>query len=306
MSELLTHSTVYLVRGQNKNYCLQRSMRAGTYCASKSRTKRGFALEQTAFFSKYWIGEMMNKKMSMVLRALALAGLATAASASHASLIQQGPEQQFQGTGLGAVNTVLTITSAGNSTTESGAVIFNGTTAVTSGDTLAINNTPTLGSIGVTSASDLRIVFNAQEPGVGSGNNGITLDKLALSIFDPTGKVLFNSGAFVPATFATTQTGVGRSGVVFALDAVQAGQAQAAAFGSGFANNRIGLSATALNATGGPETFYALSFGRGPIGDGTVPGAGGTVPGAAVPEPGTVALLGLGLLGFVATRRKKA
>src|SRR5512133_2569344 len=112
---------------------------------------------------------MMNKKMSVVLRALALAGLATAASTSHAALISLG-EQQFQGTGLGAVNTVLTLTSPGNSTTESGSVAFNGSTAVTTGDTLALNNTPTLGTLGVTSASDLRIVFNAQEPGNGTNS----------------------------------------------------------------------------------------------------------------------------------------
>ena len=248
---------------------------------------------------------MMNRNISIALRTLTLAGLVTAASTSHAALMSLG-EQQFQGTGLGAVNTVLTITSPGNSTNETGAVTFNGSTSVASGDALngaSQTNTPTLGSLGVSSASDLRIVFNAQEPG-GTANS-ITLDNLVLSIIGQNGTPLFTSTSFTnPMTFPTTQTGVGNSGVVFALDAADAARAQSLAFGNNFANNRIGLSATASNATGGPESFYALSFGRGT--NGSAGGTGTGVPSASVPEPGTVALFGLGLLGFVALRRKKA
>lgn len=47
-------------------------------------------------------------------------------------------------------------------------------------------------------------------------------------------------------------------------------------------------------------SFFDVSF-QGGGGNGT-PGGGSN----AVPEPGTIALLGLGLLGFVATRRKKS
>ncbi len=153
--------------------------------------------------------------------------------------------------------------------------------------------TRTLGSLGITSATDLRVVFNAVEP---SGDS-ILLNTLALTIFSPTGTALFNSGAVTCAggscNFADTFTGTGNSGFVFALDATQAGLAQTLAFGSGFGNNYIGLSASASNATGGNETFYVAS-------------AGGTTV-TPVPEPETYALMlgGLGALCFVAKRRKQ-
>ena len=52
-------------------------------------------------------------------------------------------------------------------------------------------------------------------------------------------------------------------------------------------------------------SFFDVSFpgGTPPAGTPTTPPGGGST---AVPEPGTVALLGLGLLGFVASRRKSA
>jgi hypothetical protein len=122
--------------------------------------------------------------------------------------------QDLTGTGLGAVNTVLTIQSPGSSTTEQGCV---GRSAGCPGGTL--NATPsdpgrviggTLGgneltgdaqtktilgsTLGITAASDLRIVFNPQEPEAEAQQN-ITLNDLRLTIYNSDGSVQFTSNA---------------------------------------------------------------------------------------------------------------
>jgi PEP-CTERM motif len=232
-----------------------------------------------------------------VRRIVALAAATLAAVPAHAMLVLQAP-QDFGGTGLGAVNTILTLQSPGSDTFESGSVgrTAGGSSDVISGDALtgaSQTRTRSVESLGITSASDLRVVFNAVEPG-NARAQGITLNDLVLSIFSPTGEVLFSSGALAaPVPFADTFTGVGNSGWVFALDAAQAAAAQAAAFGASFGANLIGLSASLSDATGGPETFFVAS-------------AGGVT--APIPEPQTYALLlaGLGAVGFVVSRRRRS
>jgi hypothetical protein len=189
----------------------------------------------------------------------ALAALSMAPA--HAMLVLQGP-QDFPGSGLGSVNTLLTIQSPGSSSFEEGSVgrTVDGTSDVLTGD---------------------------------AADNSITLSDLQLTIFSPTGTVLFNSGSISPIDFADTFTGTGNAGWVFALDETQAAAAQAAGFSGSFGDNRIGLFASVNNATGGPETFFVAS-------------AGGAVT-PPIPEPETYALMlaGLGVVGFMTSRRRR-
>ena len=229
----------------------------------------------------------MLRTKSKTAVAIAALGLSLMGTTAQAALIFTSAEN-FSGTGLCAVSTVLTVQSPGSSTAETGAVAFNGTTDVLTGDAMnAGTQTRTISSLGLTSATNLRVVFNALEPG--STANSITLTNLVLSIFSTTGTTLFTSGAFAPIAFADTFTGAGNSGFVFRLDAADAALAQASGFGIGSGSNRIGLSASASNATGGFETFFVA----------TSPSV--VVP---VPEPATLGLFSAALLGLWGVRRK--
>ena len=233
----------------------------------------------------------------LILAALALSVGVTHSPAS-ATLVFDST-QDLTGTGLGAVNTVLTIQSPGSSTTEQGCV---GRSLGCPGGTL--NTTPsdpgrviggTLGgneltgdaqtktilgsTLGTTSASDLRIVFNPQEPG-SAGLQSISVNDLRLTIYHSDGSIQFSSGALPSAiNFADATGGVGQAGFVFRLDGTQAATA-----GTIDATDRIGLSALITNAQGGPETFFV------------------TKAATAVPEPTTWLLLGSGLMGLAGRR----
>jgi PEP-CTERM motif len=222
-------------------------------------------------------------KVSPVVLAL-IAGL-TGGSA-NAMLLFDGMVD-MQGTGIGAVNTVLTIQDSDGDRTEIGSVgrapyisddVITGEAKTGSSQT----STRSLSDLSLTSASELRIVFNANEPGTQQGRN-ITLSDLQLNIYSPTGALLFNSGAFATQSFTDPTGGTGNSGAVFKLDATQAAAAQAAAFGPGSSGNLIGLSATATDASGGVETFFVTS----------------------VPEPSSYLLMlaGMVAIGLIARRK---
>lgn len=174
-----------------------------------------------------------------------------------ASLVPVGPVP-FSGTGLGSVNTVLTV---GGRPIESGCVARGpagdilGPAACPSGFSggdektgASQTQTRTIAELGLTTATDLRIVLNVNE----STGNSVTLTGLSLRIYDPSGAILFSSGAFIPPTFPLTHSPGTTVGYVFQLDAAQAAQAQLVFAGT----NRIGLATTLSGATAGDETFF--------------------------------------------------
>ena len=224
-------------------------------------------------------------------------------------LLSTTPTFNVSGSGLGAVNTLLTLQSPAASATETGCVAPSGAGAApsTTGGCAGFANAnvltgaaqigaPTLASLGITSVAQLGIVLNAAEPG-GTANS-LRVDNVALTLYGTGGNTATftcestGTGACAGANLPATQTGTGASGFLFILDPIQAAQAGAFVAANGGANVRLGLGAALANATGGNETFYATALQPGAPGD--------------IPEPATLVLTATGLLVAALIGRRRS
>jgi hypothetical protein len=243
------------------------------------------------------------------LKYLKILILTAAASAnSQASLILLGTTP-ISGAGLGNVNTVLTLQSPAALTTEAGCVLPGATAGVgtqcaafgtgfTGGTVLSGTSqigSPTLGTLGIIDAANLRIILNATEP----AGNPITVEQLALNLYSgttllgTTHTLLNNTAVTIPNTI----TGVGQAGFAFGLNAAEVTAVNnqlAGLTAPQRAAVQLTLAAQLSGAEGGPDTFSAAAATGGtPIGE------------TVVPEPATMALVGSALLGGVILRRKR-
>lgn len=193
------------------------------------------------------------------------------------------------GTGFGHVNTVLTLQSPANSTTEMGCIGPTGVSTCLPGDLVSgtsHSNLFTIGSFPGISGSNMRLFLNFAEPG--GAANGATLDSARLTLYNGT-TALFNSTTAGPQDFTSTAPGIGNSAWLFGLSPSDAALFDSFLANTGSANYTLGLTASFSNVTGGPETFFL--------------GVGGA---SVIPEPSSLAFLATGLVGFIPIVRRRS
>lgn len=248
----------------------------------------------------------MKFKLSLLGVAAAAAAVATPQLAS-ASLVFD-TNIFVTGQGFGNVPRDLTLSSPNNETFESGAVGVSGTGAITFGvpitnaqvfDSNGVQTVagtasmpapladdqkygiPTIGSLGITSADQIGIVFNATEP----AGNGVNVIDLTLKFYTAAG--VFLGAIDGQQSFASTIPGNGGAGFVFRISPDELDDVNPWLVAGG-ATTTMALEASIQDATGGPESFAILNI-------------------AAIPEPEAYALVlaGLGAIGFISRRRRR-
>lgn len=201
---------------------------------------------------------------------------------------------QVTGTGLGAVNTLVTVHDPGGpgnqNGTESGCInqdgsftpcLNNGTTSVEGGDNTAINNVLTFDT-----NDSFAAVVNIAETGQ---DVTVTLTDLYLTFCSTTSPATCVTAEYLGPDINLTQgtgTGLGASGFTFALTADEF--AEVVALPGDFVTVSGGIQFANGSTNDGNDTLHVIE-----------------VTGPSVPEPSTLLLLGIALAGFGAWGRKK-
>ena len=228
-------------------------------------------------------------------QALAIAAGTTilVGSSALAATITFIGEVSQQGTGFGTVESLLSLQASPN---ESGSVTWNGSSDVLTGDAVGSSGTQTAITVAGAGgdASGFFMIFQVNNTG---SNPGLDLNDMSLIFQSPTGAILFTADFVDPAGTDAWDSldgvGVGSSGYLFH---VTFGAGEAATF-FGNPNNRVGQEVTFANqitsSDDGPDNFFLAESDEG-------------VPPSEVPEPTSLLLLGSGLVGLGAWRRKQS